>query len=124
MEKDQQLKEILLQGSERASIHFTDAVMERVHKLSATPYFYQPLVPPQVKKAFIIVWMSLVGAIFLTCFLLVSPQLPLGDWLTPQPVAGFVSDHGYTILAYIGCFWILFAANLLAEKMLGRRITF
>ena len=119
MEQDQ-IKELLLQGSEKASAHFTSTVMNRVQQLSTTPFYYQPLVSRGLKKAFLITVLVLVTAIFLVCLLLASPNLSIPGWPAAQAVIIFMQVNLYTILAYIICFWILFAANAFLEKKKGR----
>ena len=121
MEQDQKLKELLLLGSERASTHFTAGVMKRVQGLTATPFYYQPLVSAGLKKAFLITVSVLVAAIFLVCLLLSSPDLTFPSWPAVQYVITFMDENSYTILAYIVCFWMMYAASAFVEKMRGRR---
>lgn len=117
MEKDHTLRELLLQGSEPASNQFTESVMERVHKLSATPFYYQPLVSPSLKRAFIIVVSVLVTSIFLLCLLMAAPDLPSPPaWMAIGSIITFVYSNSYTILAYIICFWVTFLANSFVQK--------
>lgn len=124
MEKDHTLKELLLQGSEPASPHFTESVMERVHKLSATPFYYQPLVSPSLKRAFIIVVSVLVTSIFLLCLLIAAPDLPSTPaWIAIGAVITFIYSNSYTILAYIVCFWLIFLANSFVERRVMRKRT-
>lgn len=121
MEQDQKLKELLLLGSERASLQFTEGVMKRVERVAATPFYCQPLVSPRLRKAFLITVSVLVAAIFLLCLLLASPELAFPGWPVVQSVVAFTAENFYTLLAYIISFWILFAANAFIEKKANRQ---
>lgn len=121
MEQDQKLKKLLLQGSEKASVHFTEGVMKRVQQLSATPFYYQPLVNPRLKKAFLIAISVLVASIFLLCLLIASPGLSFPDWTVIQDVMIFIDAHFSTILSYIIGFWVVFIANAFVGKKIVRQ---
>ena len=119
MQQDQKLQELLLLGSQQATADFTATVMNRVQKLSATPFYCQPLVSSARRKVFVVIVLALIAAIFLVCFLLASPGLSFPGWPVLQYVVIFTEENFYTILAYIICFWILFAANAFVEKKRG-----
>jgi len=111
MEKDKQLKEILLHSAEGASADFTDRVMKKVHDISAT--YYQPLVSPGLKKRFIFVFVATVAAIFGLCLLIALADPNVMGWIKSIPVPGV--DYN-KVLLFILIFWTLFALNTVVQK--------
>ncbi len=113
MEKDNQLKEILLKGSEIASADFTDAIMKRVKDLSPTPVYYQPLVSEKTRKAFIYIFATLASFI-----LLLALMISLADitFISSIEVPKFSINTYYKALVFILSFWLVFAINAFVQK--------
>ncbi len=113
MEQDKQLKEILRNSAERASVDFTSAVMNRVQGLSAAPAPYQPLVHPKVTKLFFFVFTALVAAIAALSLGMGLLHLRIEQYL--QNIALPQLDYN-RILLFILLFWVLFTLNALLQK--------
>lgn len=116
MEQDKRLKEILLGGSEKASVHFTEAIMKRVHGLSSSSLHFEPLVSRKLQKAFMVVFAVLVASILLLCLFIASPGIPILDGVAIRFVMSYIAEYYYQILAFIVSFWVVFAVNFLIEK--------
>jgi hypothetical protein len=113
MEQDKQLKNILMNGAERASAGFTDAVMQKVIGLAAAPFSYQPLVSPSLKRIFVFISGAVIAAILGLCLLLALANLHAVAWIQTWALPDL--DYG-TILLAIVTFWIVFTINSIIEK--------
>lgn len=112
MEQDKHIKQILLNSAEGASGNFTDAVLKRIHHLSAVRRYDQPLVPLRWQRLFIFASGFIVISIFVLCLLVAAAQLDIVNWVKNREL----TEMGYKLLVFIVCFWIVFAVNALLEK--------
>ena len=119
MEQDKQLKQILLNSAGGASAHFTDTVMHKITKLSATPFHYKPLVHPKMIRFFLVAFGAVVVCIFSLCLMMLLPPFHVASWLRNQKLP----DVNYSrIVLFILTFWIVFSVNALFEmKFWSRR---
>ncbi len=113
MEKDNQLKEILLKGSEIASAGFTEAIMKRVKDFSPTPVYYQPLVSEKIRKACIIIFFGLASFILVLTLVI---SLPDFTFIRAIDVPKFSINTYYKTLIFILSFWLVFAVNAFVQK--------
>ena len=113
MEKDEQLKQILLNSAAGTSPDFTDTVMKKVNELSTISLHYQPLVSGKLRKLFLFLYILLAGSILVLCLRITftSPQfVNLIETIMPK---GLRFDK---ILVFILSFWIVFGVKSLLEK--------
>lgn len=108
MEKDKQLKEILLHSTESASPDFTQAVMRKVNQLPSASSYYQPLLSHSMKRVLILTFTILVSAIVILCMIISSPDLPFIEWIQTS----LLTDKTFTkVLIYLLSFWFVFFIN-------------
>lgn len=113
MEQDKQLKEILFNSAEGASVDFTDAVMKKVKALSETSLHYQPLVSTKLQKVFVFLFSVVIAAILGLCLIITVSDFHIGAWI--QYISSSTLPFNKALL-FILIFWIVFAANALFEK--------
>lgn len=112
MEQDKHLKEIFVNSAESATADFTEAVMQKVYRLSAASC-YKPLVHPRLRKGFVFAFGAIVIAILSLCLAIALGDLNIGDWM--QIIR--VPDINYNkLLVFIFIFWTLFALNMQFQK--------
>ncbi len=113
MKQDKQLKQILLNSAEKASVDFTDTIMKKVNALSVIQLYYQPLVSPKWQRLFLFAFGALIVAILALCLII---------GLTPIHVVSWIQSLNLPVLSYnrllvfIVTFWIVFCVNALLEK--------
>ncbi|CAN5605605.1 hypothetical protein BH10BAC3_BH10BAC3_04120 [soil metagenome] len=113
MERDKRLKELLEQGAEKASVDFTASVMANVHALASKPFVYEPLVPPLMRRIFMIVFIAVLALIFITCLLITTSGMSF-TWSVNMPD---ISPETYQkIISGILIFWMVFAINNVVIK--------
>jgi hypothetical protein len=112
MEQDKRLREILLNSADGASADFTDAVMKRVHGISPASY-YQPLVSPRLKRAFVFAFGTTVAAIIgLALIIAIIDSNIIGSIMRlPLP-----SINYNQVLLFLFIVWGLFGVNRLFQK--------
>jgi hypothetical protein len=113
MERDNQLKEILLNSAEKTSANFTDIVMQKVNGLSAAPFYFRPLVSPKVRRLFLLTFGALITTILGLCLIITLTDSPFVSWIENMEF----TDLSYkTILMFITIFWIVFTINSFIER--------
>ena len=124
MKQDKQLKEILLNSAEGASVDFTKAVMKKVYSISAASPYYQPLVSSKLKKGFVFAFGATVAAILCLCLVITLGRVDIVGWIQSIPLAGLNYNK---LLVFIFTFWTLFILKGLFEKnfeLHRNRVTF
>lgn len=113
MERDQQLKELLEKGAGKASVDFTASVMASVHALASKPFVYEPLIPPLMRRIFMIVFITVLALIFITCLVITTSGMSF-TWSIKMPD---ISPETYLkIISGILIFWMVFAINKVITK--------
>jgi uncharacterized membrane protein len=112
MEQDKQIKEILLNSAKIPSADFTAAVMQRI-AAAATPFHYQPLVSPKLRRVFVYIFSTLIIVILGLCLLIAITNLSLVAWIQKIEIPGL--DYS-TIAISILSFWFVFTINSIIEK--------
>lgn len=112
MERNEQVKQILFNGAEPVSQGFTESVMQRVKALSDEP-LYPPLVSVRIKKLFLASFAALTTLILVVCLTMTFSYSLITNWLQRIKLPEI---NYFNILFFIGSFWIVFAANALAQK--------
>ena len=112
MEKDKQLKEILLHGRESASPDFTQAVMHTIHQLPSASFYYEPLLSPTIKKVLMLTFTVLVSAIVMLCIIISAPDLPFVEWIQSTLLTDKTLKK---LLIYLLSFWFVFVINAIIE---------
>jgi hypothetical protein len=112
MEHDKRLREILLNSADGASADFTDAVMKRVHNIPAASY-YQPLVSPKLKRAFILVFSTTVAAIVGLSLIIALVDSNIIESIMRLPLPGINYNQ---VLLFLFIFWGLFGLNILFQN--------
>jgi len=113
MKQEKQLKQILINSAERASVDFTDVVMKRVNSLLEAQLYDQPLVSPKVKKIFLFTFCAVTIAILVLCLALSLTQLPIINWLQKIQLPRLNYNK---IIEFVTTFWIVFVLNVLVQK--------
>lgn len=113
MEKDKQLKEILLHNAESASPDFTHAVMHTINQLPLPTFSYQPLLSSKMTRALVLIFSVLVLAILLLCMVIGSPELPYINWIQTVTFSDRIINKA---LLYIISFCFVFTVNMLMQK--------
>jgi hypothetical protein len=112
MEQDKRLREILLNSADGASADFTEAVMKRVHGISPASY-YEPLVSPRLKKAFVFAFGTTVAAIVGLALIIAVIDSNIIGWIIHLRLTGINYNQ---VLLFIFIFWGLFGLNRLFQK--------
>ena len=118
MEQDNQLKQILINSTQKASAGFTDAVMKRVNGLSEAQLYYQPLVRPQWQRLFLIAFGTVIVAILVLCLIITLTNLRVFSYIQSMNLPDLNYDK---ILMFIFIFWTVFSVNRLIEKKFHHR---
>ncbi|HUQ96873.1 MAG TPA: hypothetical protein VM010_04345 [Chitinophagaceae bacterium] len=113
MEKDDLLKNILLQAAEPASPLFEETVLKKIKMLSAKQLSYQPLVHPKLERGFLIVFAAVVFLFLLVCLLISLFQSGFIMWLQTLQLSYKVYQ---TTLTFLATFWFVFAIKMVLEK--------
>lgn len=120
MEQDKQLKQILLNSAEGASLHFTDDVMKKINALSGTS-LYQPLVSPKLVRLFLFAFGFVTVAILGLCLIAAITPLHIVSLLRNLQLPAFSYNK---ILVFIIIFWAIFSFNAFVETTFRRRSSF
>jgi len=108
MEKDANLKQLLLSASEAASPDFADAVMKKVNALPAHTFSYQPLVHPKWQRLFLVVFSTLIFAILLLSLVITLSHMNFGSWFSNMELP--VVEFG-KVISFLVVFWLIFSLN-------------
>ena len=112
MEKDTNIKEILLNSAEGASPDFTDSVMKRINNPGGVLFHYQPLVSHKVQRIFLITSGVLIVSIFVLCLLIAVSHMPVLRRLQNMEIP----DLNFKVLTFVIVFWMVFFMNKLFER--------
>ncbi len=111
--EDKKFKEVLMkQAVEETSGNFTAEIMRRIEALPAAKSYYQPLVNPAIKLAFIIVFASVLSALIAVSIFIQPSDLPFKLTVT-IPVIRI--ETFYNIVYFIIAFWLLMFFNYKAQ---------
>lgn len=120
MEQHNLYKQLLQQGSEKASPEFTKDVMVAIN-LTAKPFVYQSLVPPAVKRIFIVGFISVVSLIFILCLLIAAAGFDFTPFTRLPNISPETFKQTLTIIIlfcaiYGANYWITERKNLVADR--------
>ncbi len=113
MEQDNQLKYLLKKGIETASADFTVNLMNRIKELKPATIPYEPLVSNAIKKAFVLIFASVVLMIFLLLITIKASQFTFVNSIQLPPISG---NTYYNIIVFIAAFWMVFSINALVQR--------
>ena len=114
-EQEKHIKQILANSTEGATPDFTNAVLERIRSLSFARKYDQPLIPWKWQRAFLFTFGFVAITILGWCLLGVFIPGEAVTWIRSQELPQIGNSK---LVAFILCFWIVFALN----TYLGKRL--
>ncbi len=109
MQDDKNFKEILKKGAlEETSPDFTAAIMRRIKAVAVIETSHQPLINPKIKLAFIIVFVTVLSALFAISIFISPADLPF-NFLIRIPTISI--DAFYDTVYFVITFWLLVFLN-------------